>query len=306
MAKKVGVVGVGNMGFGMGCNLLKAEFEVVAYDLRPEPLEALRVKGASIAPDLATVGRECPLVFSVVLDYKQNMRILDGPRGLLESMNPGSVVFVCSTISPGQATELASLASRKNIRLLDCPVSGGQSGADNGTLTLMIGGQREAIDEHRQALEAISNKIYHLGDVGMGETAKAVNQALVAIHYVATAEALLLSAKSGLNLKQMMDIIISSEGYSRIFETRGKRMMDRKFEPVGVLKVIVKDTGIVLNTADSLNLSMPMTSIARQMFQTGVNQGLGEEGSSAIVKVLEKMAGFSLADVKEKKEREGA
>jgi len=304
MAKKVGIVGVGNMGFGMGCNLLKAGYEVVAYDLRPEPLEAMRAKGARIAPDLATVGRECPLVFSVVLDYRQNVGILEGPGGLLESMNPGSAVFVCSTISPDQARDLASRAAQQNVRLLDCPVSGGKSGAEKGTLTLMIGGQREAVEEHRQALEAISSKICHLGDVGMGETAKAVNQALVAIHYVATAEALLLSAKSGLDLKQMMEIIISSEGYSRIFETRGKRMMDREFEPVGVLKVIVKDTGIVLNAADSLNLPMPMTSIARQMFQAGVNQGLGEEGSSAIVKVLEKMAGFSLADVKEKKEGE--
>jgi L-threonate 2-dehydrogenase len=296
MGTKVGIIGVGNMGFGMGCNLLKAGFEVVAHDLRQEPLEALRAKGATIAPDLATLGRECPLVFSIVLDYQQNLGILDGPAGLLRSMSPGSAIFVCSTISPTQARDLAARAARQNIRLLDCPVSGGQSGAEKGTLTLMIGGQHEAVEEHRLALEAISKKIYHLGDAGMGETAKAVNQALVAIHYVATAEALLLSAKSGLDLKQIMEIITNSEGHSRIFETRGKRMMDRKFEPIGVLKVIVKDTGIVLSTADSLGLPMPMTSIARQLFQAGVNQGLGEEGSSAIVKVLEQLAGFSLAD----------
>lgn len=302
MGVKVGVVGVGNIGFGMGVNLLKGGFKVVAYDLRPDPLEALRAKGAIIAPDLATVGRECPLIFSVVLDYPQNLEILDGPAGLLGSMAPGSTMFVCSTISPAQARELAARALRQNIRLLDCPVSGGRRGAENGTLTLMIGGQRDAIEEHRRALEAVSGKIYHLGDTGMGETAKAVNQALVAIHYVATAEALLLAARSGLDLKQMLEIIINSEGYSRIFETRGIRMMERKFEPIGVLKVIVKDTGIVLNTADAFDLPMPMTSIARQMFQGGVNQGLGEEGSSAVVKVLEKMAGFSLAGITQKKE----
>ena len=162
----------------------------------------------------------------------------------------------------------------------------------------MIGGDRAAVEEHRVALEAVSGNIYYMGDAGMGETAKAVNQALVAIHYVATAEALLLAARSGLDLKQMLEIIVNSEGYSRIFETRGIRMIDRKFEPIGVLKIIVKDTGFVLNTADSLSLPMPMTSIARQMFQAGVNQGLGEEGSSAIIKVLEKLAGFSLADIK--------
>jgi putative dehydrogenase len=294
---KVGVIGVGNIGYGMCCNLLKAGFEVVSYDVRPEPLEALREKGAAIAPNIATLGRECPLVFSVVLDYKQNLAVLDGPAGLLRNMAPGSTIFVCSTISPAQARELADLASQQNIRLLDCPVSGGRTGAENGTLTLMIGGDPAAVEEHRSALEAVSGKIYCLGGAGMGETAKAVNQALVAIHYVATAETLLLAARSGLDLKQMLEIIVNSEGYSRIFETRGIRMMDRKFEPIGVLKVIVKDTGFVLNTADSFGLPMPMTSIARQMFQAGVNQGLGEEGSSAIVKVLEKLAGFSLADI---------
>ena len=297
MEVKVGVIGVGNIGFGMCCNLLKAGFKVVAYDVRPEPLEALRGKGATIAPYPATVGQECPLVFSVVLDYPQNLVILDGPAGLLRNMTPGSTVFVCSTISPAQARELAALAARQNIRLLDCPVSGGRKGADAGTLTLMIGGDHEAVEEHRGALEAVSSNIYYLGDAGMGETAKAVNQVLVAVHYVATAEALLLAARSGLDLKQMLEIIVNSEGYSRIFETRGIRMIDRKFEPIGVLKTIVKDTGFVLNTADSLSLPMPMTSLARQMFQVGVNQGLGEEGSSAIIKVLEKLAGFSLADI---------
>ncbi len=302
MKARAGLIGLGNIGFGMACNLLRAGFEVTAYDLRPEPLEALRAKGGAIAPNVAAVGRGCPLVFSVVLDYPQNLEILDGPAGLLGSMAPGSTVFVCSTISPAQARELAARAGRQNIRLLDCPVSGGRAGADNGTLTLMIGGPREALEEHRPALEAVSRKIFHLGDVGMGETAKAVNQVLVAVHYAATAEALLLAARSGVDLKQMLEVIANSEGNSRIFESRSSRMIERKFEPVGVLKTIVKDTGFVLNTADSLGLPMPLTSVARQLFQAGVNQGLGQEGSSAIVKVLEKMAGFSLEDRSKKME----
>ena len=265
MKGKAGVIGLGNMGFGMACNLLRAGFEVIAYDLRPELLEAFRTKGGTRAPDVAAVGRECPLVFSVVLDYPQNLEILEGPAGLLKSMAPGGTVFVCSTLSPAQARDLAARAGRQKIRLLDCPVSGGRAGAEAGTLALMIGGPREALEEHRAALEAVSRKIFHLGDVGAGETAKAVNQVLVAVHYVVTAEALLLAAKSGLDPKQMIEIIGSSEGTSRIFETRGIRMIDRKFEPIGVLKTLVKDTGFVLDTADSLGLPMPLTSIVRQM-----------------------------------------
>ena len=304
MKGKAGVIGLGNMGFGMACNLLRAGFEVIAYDLRPELLEAFRTKGGTRAPDVAAVGRECPLVFSVVLDYPQNLEILDGPAGLLKSMAPGGTVFVCSTLSPAQARDLAARAGRQKIRLLDCPVSGGRAGAEAGTLALMIGGSREALEEHRAALEAVSRKIFHLGDVGAGETAKAVNQVLVAVHYVVTAEALLLAAKSGLDPKQMIEIIGSSEGTSRIFETRGIRMIDRKFEPIGVLKTLVKDTGFVLDTADSLGLPMPLTSVARQMFQAGVNQGLGGEGTSAVVKVLERLAGFSLGDIKKEEQGE--
>jgi len=298
MGVKVGVIGVGNIGFGMFCNLLKAGFDVVAYDIRPEPLEALREKGGTIAPNPGAVGRECPLIFSVVQDYPQNLAVLEGPAGLLRNMPPGSTLFVCSTISPAQARDLAALAAQQNIRLLDCPVSGGRKGAEAGTLTLMIGGDPAAIEQHRLALEAVSSHIYYLGHAGMGETAKAIKQALVAIHYVATAEALLLTARSGIDLKKMLEIITNSEGYSKIFETRGIRMIDRKFEAIGVLKTIVKDTGFVLNTADSWGLPMPMTSVARQMFQIGVNQGFGEEGSSAVVKVLEILAGFCLADIK--------
>lgn len=298
MGKKVGVIGLGNIGFGMACNLLKAGFQVVACDIRHELMEGIQKKGATIAPNAGAVGRQCSVVFSVVLDYPQNLTILEGPDGLLQSMSPGSTIFVCSTISPAQARELADMAAKHNIRLLDSPVSGGREGAEAGTLALMIGGSREAMEEHRGVLEAVSGNIYSLGDVGMGETAKAINQVLVAVHDVATAEALLLAARSGIDLKQMYSIINNSAGGSYMFKWRAMRMIDRDFTAHGVLKILLKDTNIVFNLAESLGLPMPLTSIARQMFQAGVNEGLGQEDDAAVVKVLEQIAGFSLADVK--------
>jgi 3-hydroxyisobutyrate dehydrogenase len=289
---------LGNIGFGMACNLLKAGFQVVAGDIRHEVIEAVQEKGAAIASNAGAVGRQCSVVFSVVLDYPQNLAIFEGPEGLLQNMSPGGTIFVCSTISPAQARELADMAAKHNIRLLDSPVSGGREGAEAGTLALMIGGSREAMEEHRGVLEAVSGNIYYLGDVGMGETAKAINQVLVAVHDVVTAEALLLAARSGIDLRQMYSIINNSAGGSYMFKWRAMRMIDRDFTPHGVLKILLKDANIVLNLAESLGLPMPLTNIARQMFQAGVNQGLGDEDDAAVVKVLEQMAGFSLADVK--------
>jgi len=298
LGKWVGIIGLGNIGFGMACNLLKAGFQVVACDIRREAVDALEKKGAAIAANAGAVGRQCSIVFSVVLNYPQSLSILEGPDGLLQNMTAGSTIFVCSTISPDQARELAVKAAKHDIRLLDSPVSGGREGAEAGTLALMVGGSRQALEEHRAVLEAVSGNIYYLGDVGMGETAKAINQILVAVHDAVTAEALLLAARSGIDLKQMYSIINNSAGGSYMFKWRAMRMIDRDFSPHGVLRILLKDTNIVLSLAESLGLPMPLTSIVRQMFQAGVNQGLGDEDDAAVVKVLEQMAGFSLADVK--------
>ena len=296
MGTKIGVIGTGNIGFGMCCNLLEAGFELVVYDVRSEPLSALDSRGANIVSSPADVGRACRLVFSVVFDHPQNLAVLQGPDGLLEKMAPGGCIFMCSTISPAHARELAGLAAAYNIQLLDCPVSGGQQGATHGALTLMIGGDRHCVDEHHTALEAISANIYYLGDVGAGAAAKIVNNLLVAVHNLAAAESLMLAAKSGIDLKQMYDIVGNSAGQSWMFDNRAMRMIERDFTPRGALKILLKDMDIALEAAQSYNLVLPLSAITREMFQAGVNQGLGDEGDSASVKVLEQMTNFSLSD----------
>jgi len=297
MKTKVGVIGAGNIGFGICRNLLRAGFDLVVCDVRTQPLEALREQDATIAPTPGTVGRDCQVVFSVVFDYAQNLAILKDSDGLLETMAPGGCIFVCSTISTTHARRLADLAAQHDVRLMDCPVSGGKEGAMAGTLSLMIGGDVGPIAEHRAVLEAISANIYHLGDVGSGAAAKAVNQLLVAVHEVAAAEALLLAAKGGLDLKQMIDIVGTSMGQSRIFDIRSVRMVKRDFTPRGVLKILLKDISIVLETGQSQGLVLPLANAAHQVFQAGVNKGLEDEDDAAVVKVLEALASFSLDDV---------
>ena len=165
-----------------------------------------------------------------------------------------------------------------------------------GTLSLMIGGDRSAVDDHRAALEAIGENIHYLGEVGAGEEAKAVNQVLTAIHTVATAEALLLAAKNGIDLQQMFDVISTSAGQSRIFDLRAKHMIERDFAPRGALKILLKDTDIIQELADSHGLVLPLTETARQLFRAAGNMGLEDEDDSAVVKVIEALAQFSLPE----------
>ena len=294
MEKSVGVIGIGNMGIGMATNLLKSGFNVHVYDIRPEPLEEMKKKGAVVASSLVELAKACPVVFSVLLDFKQNLSVIEGPEGLAENMAEGSCLFVCSTLAPSQAVGLSKLVEEKGIRFLDSPISGGVEGGMAGTLSIMIGGDEKAVEENRIALEAMSSKLYYFGDVGAGETAKSINQLLLSINYAATAEALLLAAKAGLDLRKVFDLITNSAGNSYIFQHRAMRMIERDFVPRGVLRILLKDTTIVTDEAESLNLVLPLASITRQLYQAGVNNGWGDDDNSAIVKVLEKLANFSI------------
>jgi len=294
MENNVGVVGIGNMGIGIATNLLKADFNVLVYDIRPERLEEMKKKGAVVASSVGELAQACSVVFSVLLDFKQNLSVLEGPEGLLENMKAGSCIFVCSTLAPAQAKELAKLAEKKGIRLLDSPISGGSEGAMAGTLSIMIGGDESAVEENRKALEAVSSNVYHFGDVGSGEAAKSINQVLVAINNAATAEAMLLAAKAGLDLKKVFNLISNSAGNSWIFQHRAMRMIERDFVPRGVLKILLKDTTIVKDAADSLDLVLPLANIAQQLYQAGVNNGWGDDDDSAVVKVLENLSNFSI------------
>ena len=298
MKGKVGIIGAGNIGFGMSVNLLKAGFEVVVFDKRADPLKELEQKGAKIAESIGAVGSECPVVFSVVLNYEQNLNVFKGPDGLLENMKSGSTVFVNSTISPAHAVSLSELAAEKGISFCDCPVSGGYEGAMAGTLALMVGGEKQVVDTHRPILEAVGAKVYHMGGIGTGEAAKAVNQILVSVHCAAAAEAMLLAAKSGIDLNTMYDIVCHSAGQSWMFEHRADRMINRDFRSRGILGILLKDTKILLETAAAHGLVLPLSTATSQLFQAGVNKGIADEDDAAVVKVLEDLAGFSLDDVK--------
>jgi len=296
MGTTVGVVGAGNIGFGICINLLKSGFELFVYDVRSEPLKLLKEKGATIVSNPGDLARQCQTIFLVVLDYEQNLEVLDGNEGIIKNMLPDNVIFICSTISPSEIKNLAKKAYKNELRLIDCPVSGGYEGAISGKLTLMIGAERSSIGDNLAALEAISENIYFLNHLGAGEAAKMVNNLLCAVHLIATAEAMLLAAKSGIDLNLIYDIVSKSAGQSWMFEHRAKRMAERDFSPRGVLKILLKDTHIINDLSHEYNLVLPLVNLSQQIYQTAVNQGFSDEDDSAVIKVLEKLAEYSLSN----------
>lgn len=288
----VGLIGAGNMGMGMARNLLKAGFSLVVCDIKEEPLRALHALGARTVNTPAEIGKQCSRVLAVVLDYTQVQGVVLGAHGLKETLQKGDIFIICSTIAPQQAQELGQILEREGIVVLDAPVSGGKEGAEAGTLSVMVGGQEAAFQQCRTLFEAIGKHIYYTGSLGNGERMKAINQLLVGVHLVATAEAVALAKKSGLDPQLMYKVITQSMGNSRVFEMKAPRMIEHDFQPRGALKIFLKDLGIVGDMAEEVGASVFLTPIARQLISTACHFGLGDVDDAAVVSVLEKLAGL--------------
>ena len=217
--ERVGVIGLGAMGIGIARNLLAAGFPTVGTDLRPERLDLLRESGGTPVPTCAEVGARSDALFVMVLNGAQVRHALLGPDGALEAMQAGSTVVVTATILPTEVRALQEPLSAKGVHLIDTPVSGGKSGADNGTLTLMAAAESSVLERNRKVLEAISKTIFHVGEeIGQGQTVKAALQAFIGCLFVSTFESLVMGVNAGVKGETLFDVIRSSAAGSPLFE----------------------------------------------------------------------------------------
>jgi 3-hydroxyisobutyrate dehydrogenase len=291
MNKVVGFVGLGSMGKEVARNVLKAGFSLLPYDVRREPVEEMIQLGASDIRSVKEVGT-ADTVIVMVLNYPQVEQVILGVDGLASTLKPGSTVIVSSTISPSQAKSLAAALDERQIGYIDAPVSGGKARAAAGTLTVMVGASKDALLAHRSVLESFSANLYYCGPVGMGQLAKMFNQLMYSNALVATAECVALGTACGMDLRLMYDIISHGTGDSWIFRDRAERMIARDFTGAGgCLDILVKDLGIVLQTAEHAHVPLLLTTAARQWAMIASSLGHGEEDDSAVLKVLEKLTG---------------
>jgi len=292
MLEKVGFIGLGIMGMPMARNLLKAGFEVVAYNRTKSKAEQLAKEGAKKADSPRELAMECPVVITIVSDTPDVEEVILGKDGVIEGIKPGSVVIDMSTISPQATQEIAARLRQKEVHMLDAPVSGGEQGAIKGTLSIMVGGDAEVFERCKPIFEAMGKNIAHVGSNGMGQTVKLVNQILVAGNLNAVVEGLVFSQKAGVDLDKAINAIKGGAAGSWQLENLGPRIIKRDFSPGFMVDLMQKDLRLIMATAAAMKTPLPVTSFIHQMYYSLQSSGEGKSGTQALVKALE-----SLADV---------
>jgi 3-hydroxyisobutyrate dehydrogenase len=292
---RVGVVGVGIMGSRMCANLVKAGFDVHAFDLEAKAMSRAHEAGAVPSADLRTLAARSDTVVISLPDAPALRAVCAGDAGLIAHLPKGAVVCDTSTVDPASARDMAALAKAAGASFLDCPVSGGPPGAQAATLTIMVGGAADALERARPVLQAIGKKIVHCGDSGNGQAAKLVNQALVAAHTVAAFEALLVGRKAGLELDTLFSILQTSSGRSWMLENHlNSHVLAGNFQPGFALDLMFKDLRLFVETATQLQSPALIGATALQIYNAARAAGNGKLDQTVVARELERMAGATL------------
>jgi 2-hydroxy-3-oxopropionate reductase len=252
---------------------------------------SLGAKGCACSKEVA---QKSKIIFIIVPDTPDVEAALFGPEGVAEGLKPGSIVVDMSSISPLATKEFAKRLAAMGVEMLDAPVSGGQVGAENATLSIMVGGKEEVFNQIKPFFELMGKNIVHIGGNGDGQTCKVANQIVVALTLEAVAEALLFASKAGADPVKVRAALLGGFAQSRILEIHGERMIKRTFNPGFRVRLHQKDLNIALQSARSMGLSLPNTATAQELFNALAAQGGSELDHSSIVTVLEKLANHTI------------
>lgn len=283
----IGWIGPGIMGKPMCKNLLKAGFSLAVYARRPESAQELTELGAAFYPTPAALAANADIVISMVSDTPDVEAVLLGKYGVSEGAKPGTLVIDMSTISPVTTRVIAAQLAEKGIRFLDAPVSGGDVGAIAGTLTIMVGGNADDLEQARPVLAAMGKTITHIGDHGAGQLTKACNQLVAAQTVIAVTEAFELAKAAGVDPTKVRAALLGGFAYSRVLELHGQRILGENYQPGFMAKLHNKDMHIVTDTLAALGISLPATERAADYMQALVDQGHGNLDSSALAKIVQ-------------------
>ncbi len=290
MTEKVGYIGLGIMGRPMALNLLKAGYPVWVYARRTEALQPLTKAGATACTSPAEVARHTDLVFTNVSDTPDVEQVVLGENGIIHGAQHGAVLVDNSTISPSATRTMAGTLRARGIEMLDAPVSGGEKGAIDGTLSIMVGGRSEVFARVQPLFKVLGRNIVHVGGNGAGQVTKACNQVVIAQTIAAVGEALILATASGVDPAKVREALLGGFAGSRVLEVHGQRMLERNFEPGFMARLHQKDMRIVLETARELGIAVPGAAQVTQYINALVGSGDGELDSTALVTVQERLS----------------
>ncbi|HWS14211.1 MAG TPA: 2-hydroxy-3-oxopropionate reductase [Rhodocyclaceae bacterium] len=287
---KVGFIGLGIMGRPMALNLVKGGHALHVWSRRPESMQPLLAAGATGHDSAAGVTTACDVVITMVSDAPDVEQVALGLNGVADGARDGLVFADMSTIAPAAARSIAARLRQRGIAMLDAPVSGGETGAIAGTLSIMVGGEPAAFERVRPLFECMGKAITLVGPSGAGQVAKACNQIVTGMGVAAVAEAFNFARRSGVDPARVREALLGGFAYSRILENHGERMLQRNFKPGFKAWMHQKDLRIVMESAHQLGLALPGAAAVAQIFNAMVGSGLGEEDSVAMLKLLERLS----------------
>ena len=293
MKLKIGLIGLGIMGKPMAKNLLKAGHELVVYDVVEAPLREVEKLGAKIGRSSKAVAEQSDLVITMLPDSPDVEKAALGSQGVFEGIKSGSTYIDMSTISPVTSKKLAEAGKAKNLKILDAPVSGGEKGAIEASLTIMVGGPKAVFDECLPLFQVLGKNIVYCGGVGAGQVVKACNQILVAGVLESAGEALVLGAKAGVD-PQIVFKVIASGWAMRVLDARVPLLLKRDFKPGFKTRLHYKDLSIALSAGSEYGVSLPVTSLIREMMGAMKVAGRGDFDHSGIITILEDLAKFEV------------
>jgi len=286
----IGFIGLGLMGRPLALHLARAGHSLHLWARRPASLEPFGDVNARCHESPAEVTRHAEIVFTMVADAPDVRQVCLGESGLAAGAKEGSIIVDMSTINPNAAREIGAALEARGIDFLDAPVSGGEIGAINASLTIMVGGKTEVFEQVKPLFEKMGKSITLIGGIGAGQVAKACNQILTGVGVLAVAEAFNFAAKNGVDAARVREALLGGFAASRILENHGQRMLDHNFKPGFKAWMHQKDLRIVMEEAQRLGLMLPAAAATAQIFNALVGSGLGEEDSVAALKLLERMS----------------
>lgn len=292
--QKIGIIGLGSMGYGMARNLIKAGHQVWGHDINPDAVARLVADGAQ-AGALLDHAEALDALVVVVLNAAQTEAVLFGPEGVATALQQNTVILSCATIPPAFAAEMETRAESAGLLYLDAPISGGAIKAASGELTIMASGRKAAFDAAKPALDAISAKVFEMGGrAGAGSAMKATNQMLAGIHIASMAEAITFALAQGISPERFLEVVSQSAGTSWMLENRAPHIIEGDYTPRSTINIWPKDLGIVMDIAQNLGFFTPITEAALALFKEAAEQGLGAEDDAALAKLYAKAAGLTL------------
>jgi 2-hydroxy-3-oxopropionate reductase len=292
MADTVGFIGLGIMGKPMAENLIKAGHELVVYNRSREKAENL--DGATVAESPKEVAEQSDVIITMLPDSPQVEKVLAGEDGVFEGIQKGALIVDMSTISPVVTEELSEKAREKGASMLDAPVSGGDVGAIEGTLSIMVGGSEEDFERALPLFEVMGGIVTHVGPSGRGQIVKAANQIVVALTIEAVSEALVLGSKGGVAPKKILDVLGGGLAGNKVMEAKREKMLEHSFDPGFRIELHHKDLGIALAAGREYGVTLPVTAIVDQMLETLKLRGKGDQDHSAILTLIEESSAHEI------------